>query len=318
MATMSISRAITHHATQRPHDPALTCGDVTLSWQEFDRSHQPTRPCVRGARRAADDLVTIALPNSHGVLRVRVRNVETGRHPAARVGQAARPRAGGDRRAGRFEARGRRRRDTVPAPCHRVPSGFDARPRSRRRRASRHRQHVTGRRRRPAAAPVARRSSWPPTPGVFDPERAGFGLPDQSACVIPGRALSQRSVLDLVAGAGRRQPRRELPAVRPRARARRRHRAPTEVPVPRADDDGPDLEAARGGARRRRHVVARGRRPHGGAVPAVAEGGVDPLGRPRRAVRAVRRHRGAGDHLDHRAASGWSTAARSAGRSSGG
>jgi bile acid-coenzyme A ligase len=64
MAIMSISRAITHHATQRPHDHALTCGDVTLSWREFDRSTNRLAREFAGHGVQPGDLVTIALPNS--------------------------------------------------------------------------------------------------------------------------------------------------------------------------------------------------------------------------------------------------------------
>ena len=64
MAVMSISRAISLHATERPHDPALTCGDVTLSWREFDRRTNRLARAYAGLGVEADDLVTIALPNS--------------------------------------------------------------------------------------------------------------------------------------------------------------------------------------------------------------------------------------------------------------
>ena len=171
---------------ERPHDPALTCGDVTLSWEEFDRSTNRLARAFAEHGVQPGDLVTIALPNSHGVLRVGVRDVEAGRHTAARVGQAARPRAGGDRRAGRFEARGRRR------PRHEFP----------------HRATVPVGLRRPtqisttASSPTSSRTFWKaPTsggstgrpkiilataPGVFDIDAPGFSLPANSACVIPG------------------------------------------------------------------------------------------------------------------------------------
>ncbi|MDJ0768941.1 MAG: AMP-binding protein [Ilumatobacter sp.] len=64
MGTMSISRAITTHATERPHEPALTCGDVTLSWREFDRRTNRLARAFAALGVGADDLVTIALPNS--------------------------------------------------------------------------------------------------------------------------------------------------------------------------------------------------------------------------------------------------------------
>ncbi len=64
MTTMSISRAITRHANERPHDPALTCGEVTLSWREFDRRTNRLARAFAELGVGHDDLVTIALPNS--------------------------------------------------------------------------------------------------------------------------------------------------------------------------------------------------------------------------------------------------------------
>ena len=59
-----MSRAITTHATERPHEPALTCGDVTLSWLEFDRRTNRLARAFAELGVEPDDLVTIALPNS--------------------------------------------------------------------------------------------------------------------------------------------------------------------------------------------------------------------------------------------------------------
>ena len=59
-----MSRAITMHATERPHEPALTCGDVTLSWLEFDRRTNRLARAFAELGVEPDDLVTIALPNS--------------------------------------------------------------------------------------------------------------------------------------------------------------------------------------------------------------------------------------------------------------
>jgi bile acid-coenzyme A ligase len=64
MALQSISAIISQHAAERPHDPALTCGETTMSWQELDRH---TNRLARAFERLGvqpDDLVTIALPNS--------------------------------------------------------------------------------------------------------------------------------------------------------------------------------------------------------------------------------------------------------------
>ena len=68
-------------------------------------------------------------------------------------------------------------------------------------------------------------------------------------------------------------------------------------------------------AARLRPVVAARRVAPRRALPDVAQGGVDRLARARADLRAVRRHRGPGRDRHHRAPSGWSTAARSAGRS---
>ena len=50
MGTLSISRAISHHAAERPHDPALTCGDVTRSWSELDRLTKYFAPEILNTR----------------------------------------------------------------------------------------------------------------------------------------------------------------------------------------------------------------------------------------------------------------------------
>lgn len=64
MGTQSISSIISQHAAERPHDPALTCGDTTLSWQELDRRTNRLARAYADLGVAPDDLVTIALPNS--------------------------------------------------------------------------------------------------------------------------------------------------------------------------------------------------------------------------------------------------------------
>ena len=64
MPVLSISRAISHHAAHRPHDPALTCGDITLSFAEFDRRTNRLARAFADLGVSQDDLVTIALPNS--------------------------------------------------------------------------------------------------------------------------------------------------------------------------------------------------------------------------------------------------------------
>ena len=61
---MSISRAISHHAAERPADPALTCGHESLSWDELDRTTNRLARAYAELGVGSDDLVTIALPNS--------------------------------------------------------------------------------------------------------------------------------------------------------------------------------------------------------------------------------------------------------------
>ena len=76
--------------------------------------------------------------------------------------------------------------------------------------------------------------------------------------------------------------------------------APGELGVPGADHDAPHLAAARGGPAGRRPHLAEGGLPRGRAVPAMAQAGLDRLARPREGAGAVRRHRTAGRHDDHR------------------
>jgi bile acid-coenzyme A ligase len=64
MAELSISRAISLHATERPHEPALTCGETTLSWLEFDRRTNRLARAFAYMGVLSGDLCTIALPNS--------------------------------------------------------------------------------------------------------------------------------------------------------------------------------------------------------------------------------------------------------------
>lgn len=64
MGVISISRAITLHATERPDAPALTCGDTTLTWREFDLRTNRLARAYAEQGVVKDDLVTIALPNS--------------------------------------------------------------------------------------------------------------------------------------------------------------------------------------------------------------------------------------------------------------
>ena len=64
MAELSISRAISLHAAERPHEAALTCGDVTLTWLEFERRTNRLARAFADMGVVPGDLCTIALPNS--------------------------------------------------------------------------------------------------------------------------------------------------------------------------------------------------------------------------------------------------------------
>src|SRR6056300_1730531 len=63
MAELSISRAISLHATERPHEPALTCGETTLSWLEFDRRTNRLARAFADMGVLSGDLCTFALWN---------------------------------------------------------------------------------------------------------------------------------------------------------------------------------------------------------------------------------------------------------------
>ena len=64
MAELSISRAISLHVAERPHEPALTCGDITLTWLEFERRTNRLARAFADMGVVPGDLCTIALPNS--------------------------------------------------------------------------------------------------------------------------------------------------------------------------------------------------------------------------------------------------------------
>jgi len=64
MEKQSISSIISQHARERPHEPALTCGETTLSWRELDLQTNRLARAFAELGVSADDLVTIALPNS--------------------------------------------------------------------------------------------------------------------------------------------------------------------------------------------------------------------------------------------------------------
>ncbi len=184
MPVLSISRAITHHATERPHDPALTCGDVTLSFSELDR--RTNRLALDFAARGVgqDDLVTIALPNSTAFFEAAIAAWKLGAVPqpvSAKLpgreleeivelaDSALVVGVGADRVPGRH---------TVPIGHEPDPDLDDGELPDR---------VATG-----WKAPTSGGSTGRPkiilatVPGEFDIDAPGFGLPARSACVIPG------------------------------------------------------------------------------------------------------------------------------------
>ena len=181
---MSISRAISMHAAERPHDPALTCGDITLSWREFDRRTNRLARAFADLGVTMDDLVTIALPNSTAFFESAFAAWKLGATP-----QPVSARLPGRELEEIVELADSRLvvgvdpdrvpdRRTVPVDYEPDPAlSDDALP-----------DIVT----RCWKAPTSGGSTGRPkiilasTPGAFDPERAGFGLPYRSACVIPG------------------------------------------------------------------------------------------------------------------------------------
>ena len=64
MAVMPIGDLIGWQAMRRPHDPALTCEDQTLSWAALEQRTNRLARAYQQRGVAQDDLVTIALPNS--------------------------------------------------------------------------------------------------------------------------------------------------------------------------------------------------------------------------------------------------------------
>ena len=202
MGTMSISRAISHHASERPHDPALTCGDVTLSWSELDRRTNRLARAYAQLGVVPDDLVTIALPNSTEFFEAAIAVWKLGATPqpvsAKLPGRELEEivdladskvvvGVGGDR---------------VPNRAG-VPAGFEP-------------DAALDDGPLPDAvathwkAPTSGGSTGRPkiilaaTPGVFDIENVGFFVPTRSVCVIPGvlyhNAPFSITTLALVAG----------------------------------------------------------------------------------------------------------------------
>jgi bile acid-coenzyme A ligase len=202
MDTMSISRAISMHASERPHDPALTCGSTTLSWHELDRRTNRLARAFAELGVVPDDLVTIALPNSTAFFEAALATWKLGATP-----QPVSARLPGRELEEIVELANSRivvgvEPERVPGRTI-VPIGYEADPSLSDDRLP---DIVT----RCWKAPTSGGSTGRPkiivatTPGEFDPERAGFGLPYQSACVIPGvlyhNAPFSISTLALVGG----------------------------------------------------------------------------------------------------------------------
>ncbi|MEO6652449.1 MAG: AMP-binding protein [Ilumatobacteraceae bacterium] len=202
MDLMSMSRAITMHATERPHDSALTCGDVTRSWQEFDRRTNRLARAFAELGVVADDLVTIALPNSTEFFESAFACWKLGATP-----QPVSARLPGRELEEIVELANSRLVVGVESDriAHRasVPIGFEPDPEL----SDAELPDMTT---TFWKAPTSGGSTGRPkiilasTPGAFDPHSAGFGLPYQSACVIPGvlyhNAPFSISALALVGG----------------------------------------------------------------------------------------------------------------------
>ncbi len=190
------------HAAERPHDPALTCGDTTLSWQEFDRRTNRLARAFTELGVVADDLVTIALPNSTAFFESAFAAWKLGATP-----QPVSARLPGRELEEIVELADSRivvgvGSDRIPNR-HTVPIDYQPDP-------SLNDSELPDRTTRCWKAPTSGGSTGRPkiilasTPGAFDPERAGFGLPYRSACVIPGvlyhNAPFSISTLGLVGG----------------------------------------------------------------------------------------------------------------------
>ena len=202
MGTISISRAISLHAQERPHDPALTCGDVTRSWAELDRRTNRLARAYAELGVVPDDLVTIALPNSTEFFEAALAVWKLGATP-----QPVSAKLPGRELEEIVELANSRlvigvAADRVPQRAT-VPVGFepaealDDGPLP---------DAIT----RYWKAPTSGGSTGRPkiilaaTPGAFDPEKVGYSIPSRSVVVMPGvlyhNAPFSLSTLALVAG----------------------------------------------------------------------------------------------------------------------
>ena len=184
MGMISISRAITLHATERPHEPALTCGDTTLSWQQLDRRTNRLARAFQTMGVVPEDLVTIALPNSTAFFESALAVWKLGATP-----QPVSAKLPGRELEEIVELADSRlvigvEEGRVP---HRVcvPTGYQPDP-------SLDDGELPDAITTNWKAPTSGGSTGRPkiilaaTPGMFDIEAAGFKLPCRSTCVIPG------------------------------------------------------------------------------------------------------------------------------------
>lgn len=182
MGILSLSRAVALHAAERPHDPALTCGDVTLSWLEFERRTNRLARAFAAMGVAAGDLVTIALPNSTAFFESAFALWKLGATPQPvsaklpgreleEIVELADSRIviGVDRLPGRT--------------C--VPVGFEPDPSLD---DSELPDIVTARWKAPTSGGSTGRPKiiLATTPGAFDVDAPGFSLPSRSVVVVPG------------------------------------------------------------------------------------------------------------------------------------
>jgi len=201
MPTLSISRAISLHASERPEEPALTCGSDTLSWKELDRRTNRLARVYADLGVAADDFVTIALPNSIAFVEAAIATWKLGATPQPvsaklpgreldQIIELAKPALVVGVEDGRSD------RTSVPvgfAPDATIDDS--ALPD----RVSTH-----------FKAPTSGGSTGRPKlilsqlPGEFDIEQPGFHIPSRRCCVIPGllyhNAPFTTTTLSLVAG----------------------------------------------------------------------------------------------------------------------
>ena len=104
MDLVSYSRRLTVLAEEDPDRPAITCGEHSLTRAELESAANRLARDLAAGGAGLGDMVTVALPNSDGVVRRRRGLLEDRRHspagvgPPARAGAAGHPRTGEPRR----------------------------------------------------------------------------------------------------------------------------------------------------------------------------------------------------------------------------